>query len=196
MKDINKDDLNRIDSELKSDIPYIYAPDDYLGEFEELAAVAMRDKTADVGNRIKELRKERGLTQSELAKCIGVNKSAISRYEQGVAYPSLQRVRALAAALHTTEADIVNYNPERSRLENMNYRKTIVESLILDNSFPITTYPRERKHNVVTHDLYVKYGEGNVELSDIEVEDLYVRTSEYFGFILQKMLNEKTNNEK
>lgn len=36
-----------------------------------------------IGNKIKEYRKEQGLTASELAECIGVNQQQMSRYETG-----------------------------------------------------------------------------------------------------------------
>ena len=37
---------------------------------------------------LKELRKERGLTQSELAKLIGVDQRTVSAWEKGVCEPS------------------------------------------------------------------------------------------------------------
>lgn len=37
----------------------------------------------NMGNRIKLLRKQKGLTQEELGSMIGVNKAAISKYEKG-----------------------------------------------------------------------------------------------------------------
>ena len=38
----------------------------------------------NMGERIKELRKSKGLTQEELGKLIGVQKSAILKYEKGM----------------------------------------------------------------------------------------------------------------
>lgn len=37
-----------------------------------------------IGNKIKQLRKEKGLTGEELARCIGVSQQQVSRYEQGI----------------------------------------------------------------------------------------------------------------
>lgn len=37
-----------------------------------------------MGDRIKQLRKERGMTQEEVGKIIGVQKSAIRKYESGL----------------------------------------------------------------------------------------------------------------
>ena len=47
-------------------------------------------------NRIKELRKEKGLTQQELADRIGASKSAISMYEKGNRRPSFDIADALS----------------------------------------------------------------------------------------------------
>lgn len=43
----------------------------------------------NIGNRIKEARKKKGLTQSELAEKIGLTKHAIAKYEQGQREPNL-----------------------------------------------------------------------------------------------------------
>lgn len=44
----------------------------------------MREESEKIGQNIKELRKKKGLTQSDLAELLGVNKSAVQRYESGV----------------------------------------------------------------------------------------------------------------
>lgn len=40
-----------------------------------------------IGNRLKEARIQRGLTQEELARAVGVTKGAIGNYETGVSSP-------------------------------------------------------------------------------------------------------------
>lgn len=45
--------------------------------------------------RLRELRSQRGLTQSELANRIGVNKQTISQYERGVREPNFETLDAL-----------------------------------------------------------------------------------------------------
>lgn len=49
-----------------------------------------------VENRIKTLRKEKGLTQQELADRLGTSKSAISMYEKGNRRPSFEIADALS----------------------------------------------------------------------------------------------------
>lgn len=52
--------------------------------------------------RIKELRQKNGLYQSQLADAVGVSTSAVCKWETGAALPSIEKLPALAAALHCT----------------------------------------------------------------------------------------------
>lgn len=54
----------------------------------------------EFGDRLRLLRKERKLTQKELASLIGVKNSVISFYEVGDRTPSLEVVIKLSKALH------------------------------------------------------------------------------------------------
>ena len=51
---------------------------------------------SDFSARIKKLRKERGLTQEELGKVIGVSKYAVLLYEKGKNHPEAKGLAALA----------------------------------------------------------------------------------------------------
>lgn len=55
-----------------------------------------------VGSRIRELRKEKGLTQEELGKLINVTKVSISCYENGTRIPNLETFIDLLEVLDTT----------------------------------------------------------------------------------------------
>lgn len=56
----------------------------------------------DFGLRLKRLRKRKKLSQTELAKKIGVTKSTIYRYESNTLSPSLDKAILLARILDTT----------------------------------------------------------------------------------------------
>ena len=47
-------------------------------------------------NRVKELRKEKGLTQQKLAKEVGISRSAIAMYETGECDPSSEMLKTLS----------------------------------------------------------------------------------------------------
>jgi transcriptional regulator with XRE-family HTH domain len=55
-----------------------------------------------IAQRIKELRKEAGLTQVELAEIIGCNQSMIARWEKGECEPTASAIVELSAALDCT----------------------------------------------------------------------------------------------
>ncbi len=55
-----------------------------------------------LGNRLKEFRTERGLTQTELALRIGVSRKTINTVENSVFVPSTILALSLARALGTT----------------------------------------------------------------------------------------------
>ena len=52
--------------------------------------------------RIKELRKERGLSQLELAARMGVGQTAVSNWESGYALPRTQQLPDLARVLQVS----------------------------------------------------------------------------------------------
>ena len=56
----------------------------------------------EFGNRLRQLRKDRKLTQYQLAELIGVKNSVISFYEVGERVPSPDVLRKLAMALHVS----------------------------------------------------------------------------------------------
>lgn len=51
---------------------------------------------ADISQRIRKLRKERNLTQLELANALGITKSAVSMYERGERKPAFDAAEALS----------------------------------------------------------------------------------------------------
>jgi transcriptional regulator with XRE-family HTH domain len=59
------------------------------------------------GSRLQRLRKERGLTLSQLAAQLGVSKPTVWAWEQGKARPVEGRMEALAQALHVPEWEML-----------------------------------------------------------------------------------------
>ena len=49
-----------------------------------------------VADRIKALRDERGLTQTELSKLLGITRSSVNAWEMGISVPSTQYIVELA----------------------------------------------------------------------------------------------------
>lgn len=54
-----------------------------------------------LGDLIKAQRKQRNMTQEELARLIGVKRAVISKYETGDIIPSLEQIKKIANAFNT-----------------------------------------------------------------------------------------------
>lgn len=66
------------------------------------------DNTKSFGERLKELRKSRKLTQPQLAEKVGRNPHTIKDYEAGRASPSLQALELLSKALGVSQKDLMD----------------------------------------------------------------------------------------
>lgn len=68
----------------------------------------------EFGGRLKSLRKQKNLTQKQLADLIGVKNSIISFYEVGDRFPSPEIIIKLAAVLHTSTDYLLGVEKGRS----------------------------------------------------------------------------------
>lgn len=57
---------------------------------------------------LKQLRKQRGLSQCELAVSIGVSQGAVSQWESGAAKPTVENLVAIAKALGCKLDDLID----------------------------------------------------------------------------------------
>ncbi len=60
------------------------------------------EQVYDFGIRLRQLREERGLSRTALAKKLGVSKETVYRYENNVQVPSLDRTKQIAVILRTS----------------------------------------------------------------------------------------------
>lgn len=62
-----------------------------------------------LGERIRELRKARGLTQEQLAELVEVEQKHVSRLELGKSYPTIERLEKIAEALNVPLKDFFDF---------------------------------------------------------------------------------------
>lgn len=86
----------------------------------------------EFGAKLKQLRKEKNLTQKQLASLIGVQNSVISFYEVGERVPSPEIIIKLATALHVSSDYLLgiekNESVDVSGLDE--HDKMLVRSLV------------------------------------------------------------------
>ena len=73
----------------------------------------------NIRDRLIELRRERNLTQQEMADAIGVHVNQIRRYEAGATQPSLDVLKKLATSMNVTIDSLVFGEGERDPTDDL-----------------------------------------------------------------------------
>lgn len=74
-----------------------------------------------IGNRIKQLRKEQGMTQERLAELMGLSFQAISKWENNISLPDITLVPKLADAFGVTTDDLFSYHADQRQKDIEDY---------------------------------------------------------------------------
>ena len=77
-------------------------------------------KNLPLGERIKTLRKQRGLTQEALAEKIGCTQETVVYYEHNKKHPSVEKIPLLAQALGVSINDLFGDAPQTDALKVKN----------------------------------------------------------------------------
>ena len=64
----------------------------------------------NIGNKIKELRKQRGLTQEQLAESMGISFQAVSKWENNIAFPDITLLPVLARYFDVSMDTLFDFN--------------------------------------------------------------------------------------
>lgn len=87
----------------------------------------------DMAKRIKELRKEKGMTLEQVATIVGVGKSTVRKWETGmIANMKRDKIAALAKALDTTPIYLMGWEEEQKKNDTI---ADIVLRMRTDNEF-------------------------------------------------------------
>ena len=62
----------------------------------------------ELGEKLQELRKSRGLTQEELAEALYVSRTAVSKWESGRGYPSLDSLKEISSYFGVTLDELLS----------------------------------------------------------------------------------------
>lgn len=81
----------------------------------------------NIGERILRLRKEKNITQEQLANMVGVSSGAVSKWETGNSTPDILLLSPLARALNTTPDSLLSFRRELSEDEVNNIKKELTD---------------------------------------------------------------------
>ncbi len=74
-----------------------------------------------IGELIKQLRKEKGITQEEFAEILGVSFQSVSRWENGTCYPDLELLPTISEFFGVTVDNLLGVNEETERVNVRKY---------------------------------------------------------------------------
>ena len=72
-------------------------------------------KEINIGRVLTKKRKEKGITQDELANYIGVSKASVSKWETEQSYPDVTFLPQLAAYFNISIDELMDYQPQMTK---------------------------------------------------------------------------------
>ncbi|MBY6931885.1 helix-turn-helix domain-containing protein [Clostridium botulinum] len=130
----------------------------------------------NIGDMIKKLRKDKGLTQKQLADAVNVSTITIQNYENNRRKPSIEMLEKISSALNVF---IFNFNKEDNSLENPRYYlieqylRTIHCEFIFDEEDGYITF---------------KCPDGEFEVSDEDIKNFNDNIKSYIQFQISEII--------
>ena len=90
-----------------------------------------------IGDKIRLLRKEKGLTQQELAKCMKMSDGNLSKYELGRLEPSTDTIKMLADFFNVSTDYLLGLSPDRTDTNNTKSNPIKKSSIPISAQVPI-----------------------------------------------------------
>ncbi|WP_100489369.1 helix-turn-helix domain-containing protein [Sporolactobacillus pectinivorans] len=83
----------------------------------------------NIGKTILQLRKEKNITQEQLAIMVGVSAGAVSKWETGNSTPDISLLAPLARALNTSLDILLSFQQELLETEVVNIKQKLTQGL-------------------------------------------------------------------
>lgn len=80
-----------------------------------------------IGSFIKELRKEKGLTQKDLAQTLHITDRAVSKWERGLSAPDIALLEPLSELLEVSVGELIRGKRDREEEPEMDETKTVLD---------------------------------------------------------------------
>lgn len=126
----------------------------------------------EFNEKLQELRKQKGLTQEDLAKALYVSRTAISKWESGRGYPNIDSLKAIAKFFSVTLDDLLSSEKileiaQKDNAQNVSRFKNLVFGLIDTSALILLFLPlfADRADNFVR----------STSLLDLDVTQSYLK---------------------
>lgn len=145
-----------------------------------------------IGNRIKQKRKEKKITQTQLANALNKSLSSIQKYESGEVEIPYSVINDIAKALATTSSYILGYDLDKE-LEDLH--KNFIENQNEDNELLLFKQQLkqlgcsfEKLNCTEQNNVELKYNNSTVRISQLEFENLHNSFKSYMKFMLLELI--------
>lgn len=122
----------------------------------------------DIGNRILEFRKQKNLSQEDLAEKIGVTRQTISKWELGDTAPDIKQINKIAESFDIDLSDILNCEKKNVKKKVITWFLIICSIITVIAFFKLIYnigYNNASKSSTLYIKCYIKEKEYNVALS-------------------------------
>ena len=136
--------------------------------------------TIKINEQIAFLRKQKGLTQEELANALGVTNQAVSKWESAQCCPDIQLLPLIADYFGVSIDELMGHNAVVPK----NKTGFIVDSLI-DNALVILNREGRISTSILQRHLNIGYSKARNLIHQLE-ENEYIESSGKWNYVLKK----------
>ena len=87
------------------------------------------------GQRLRQIRQARGLTQKKFGECVGLSERMVGHYEKYVKFPPIDLIPILAKALKVTTDELLGVKPFKD--EALSKNKNLMRRFRIVGAFPL-----------------------------------------------------------
>ncbi len=132
-----------------------------------------------VGKKIAGLRKEKGMTQDDIAEMLNVSPQAVSKWENDISYPDIMLLPKIAELLGTTIDELLSSQPKKEIMLVKESQRKNIDDMILR----VIVNDKDNKVRINVPMSLVKIGiqmgmsmpevSGNDALKNIKIEQIF-----------------------
>lgn len=126
---------------------------------------------------IKEIRRRKGLTQTQLADLIGVQRAVISKYESGMVEPPIKTLQKIANALGISTYALLDV--EEPQKPN-HFWTADLEDALRRIGFSLDVFEEDAM-------IFINYPDGTLEVTDADLRELDESTKSFLRFKLEEL---------
>lgn len=141
-----------------------------------------------IGENIKRIRKEKGMTQKQLGDLCGMNEANVRKYELGKANPKIETICKIAFALGVSEYELQGISTQ-DILDSLNER-TSFYNYLHSMGYDIHESPYNDKWIIS-----IKESNTDIYISDEEMDTLERTTKENIDLRITKYMSDGKHNQ-